>query len=262
MGAIRRYIKPAIFAVPKIIGNYFTWIKCRSDKPDKYDQTDTWNKFCKIATQVSKTFNIDFHIEGLENIDQNQDYCFVSNHLSFYDSVIIGSIGLKKATTYVAKEETEAYPFVGRVLKALKGKFIPRDDLRATLKIMREVEEDMAKHYRNWIIFPEGTRSKDERLIPAPFHNGTFRTPMRANVPIVPMVVWGTDRVLQTKPVYKRYPIWVKILPPIYPEQYKDMTTDQLSAYCHDLIVKTLCYDIRIKDHKEMLKINKKYKIS
>ena len=80
MGAIRRYIKPVMFAVPKIIGNYFTWIKCRSDKPDKYDQTDTWNKFCKIATQVSKTFDIGSperikRYEVLKSLTDDADSC-------------------------------------------------------------------------------------------------------------------------------------------------------------------------------------------
>ena len=36
---------------------------------------------------------------------------------------------------------------------------------------------------------------------------------------------------------------------PVYYDEYKDMTTDQISAYCHDLIVKNLCFDIKIKDH-------------
>lgn len=261
MGKIKRYYKPAFIAVPQILLAYFSWILPYSNKPTKHSFIETFKRFNKIAKKVSKSLNIDFHVEGLENLKDDETYCFISNHLSFYDSVVVGAIDMP-ASTYVAKVETLKYPFVGRVLKALTGVFIPRDDLRETLKIMRYVEEDLKKLERNWVIFPEGTRSKDERLIPVKFHNGTFRSPMRAGVSIVPMVIWGSDRVLKTKPTYKRYPVYVKFLKPITKQEYANMTTDEVAALCHKQIVKTLCFDLRRKDHLEMLKVNKNYKIS
>lgn len=260
MGLIKRYSKPVVACVPPILNAYFTWLKRYSKKPNKYPFKKRYEKLNKICKKVSKGLNVDYYFEGFDQLNPSETYCFISNHLSFFDALTVLS-AIEVPMTVVAKKEVEGYPFVHTACKMIEGALIPRDDLKGTLKIMRGVEEDMAKKERSWIIFPEGTRSKDERLVPKKFHSGTFRTPMRAKITIVPMCIWGCDRVLQKHPVYKRYPVYAKMLKPIAYEQYKDMSTEQLADLCHDQIVKEL-FNLRRKDHQQMLKDNPKYKIS
>lgn len=260
MGFVKRYFAPACRVGAPILSAYFSWLKRYSVKPEKYPFEKRYKKLHKICYKVSKGLNVDYYFSGFDKLDKNEKYCFVSNHLSFFDALTVLS-AIEVPMSVVAKKEAEGYPFVYTAIKAIEGIMIPRDDLKGTLKLMRGIEEDMLNKNKSWMIFPEGTRSKDERLVPASFHSGTFRTPMRAKATIVPMCIWGSDRVLQSNPVYKRYPVYITALDPIPYEQYKDKTTEEVANMCHDRIVKEL-FNLRRKDHLQMLKDNKNYKIS
>lgn len=260
MGLVKRYIKPVCVVVAPILKAYFIWLKRYSNHPEKCSFETRYKKLSALCKKVSKGLNVDYYFEGFDKLDPNEVYCFIGNHLSFFDALTVLS-AIDNKMSVVAKKEVEGYPFVYTAVKMLEGILIPRDDLRGTLKLMKTVEEDMVNRNKSWMIFPEGTRTKDERLVPQKFHSGTFRTPTRAKVTIVPVCIWGSDRVLQTNPVYKRYPVYASALKPITYDEYKNMTTEEIACLCHERIVKEQ-FVLRRKDHEQMLKDNKNYKIS
>jgi 1-acyl-sn-glycerol-3-phosphate acyltransferase len=117
---------------------------------------------------------------------------------------------------------------------------------------MLEVEADLKKKERNWMIFPEGTRIRDQMLPVAPFHRGTFRPAQKAKVTILPAATYGTFRVLKVHPQFKRYPVSVSFLKPITPEEYAGLNTSDLAEITRNMVQKEITYHLRPLDHKIM----------
>ena len=251
----------AVFKVGgPIINGYFSYL--RKYKKNLTDSIETrYNNVHTLVNKITKALQADIIIEGLENIPKNNNNFFVPNHISNYDPLLILSI-FDKVTTFVAKKEIEKFPLVGLAVKGIEGIFLDRQNLKQSLKVMMKVEEDLKNNMRSWVIFPEGTRNKDNMRLMLPFHHGTFRPAVRANVPIVPVAIYGTFRILKLKPQFKRYPIFVKFLKPIMPCEYQNTSTQDLADLTKSLIQKAVSFDLRIKDDKYMAKQSKKYRFN
>ena len=246
------YIKAIFFQGIPILWAYITWMKRYSKHPDRYPLALRYKKLSKLTRAVAKSLNVEFHIEGLENIP-NEPYYLVANHLSFFDPLAFVCV-LDKPISFVAKMESEKMPFVGLAVKILNGLFINRDDIKESLKTMMTLTDNLQEKTRNWSIFPEGKRNFDQMALCSEFHHGTFRSATRTNTPILPAAIFGTSRVLQTKPEYKKFPIFIKFLPPVLPHQYENMNTKDIAKSIQDSIQRTISFDLRLKDHEYMSK--------
>ena len=256
MGAIRRFFLPLLKLGCPVLWNHFTWMYRRSKHPEKYDINDTYKRARKIITKACNALDVDLIVEGLENIPQDQNYLLVSNHISMIDPLLIIET-LDKPITFVAKDEVAHYPFVSHLLMAIGGAYIDRSDLRQSLKVIQKVGDELAEGKKNWGIFVEGTRNKDYQKNLIPFHGGSFRPAVKSKSAILPIAIVGTNRVLKTHNIYKKYPVHIKILPPISYEEYKDYKTDEIAQICQDKIQRAISFDLRIKDHQYMLRNNK-----
>lgn len=261
MGLIRRYAKPLFTIVPQIMWAYLAWLKRYSMNPSKYPLQKRYKKIHRLVKKLEKSLNIDMIVEGLEQLPLDQNLCFIGNHLGDYDGIALLGI-FEQPLALIGKIEILKYPLISTALKALGGDFIDRNDLKQSLKVMRKVQDSMTSKKKNWAIFPEGTRRKDDRRLVEEFHHGTFRTPMKAKIAICPFAIIGTNRVFKGSPNYKRYPIHIKFLKPLTYQDYADKTTEQVAGYCQKMIQKAISFDLRIKDHNYMLaKEPKKYKL-
>ena len=255
---MNHYAKPVLTVGYKIIADYFLWMRKFAKHPDKYPMSYRYQKVRKLLLALSKSFNVKYHVEGLENIPE-ETCCFVSNHLSAYDPLSLICV-MDKPCTFVSKIELADKPFVGKIIRGIDGLYIDRKDLKQSLRVMMKVEDDLKnKKDKNWIIYPEGTRNKDTQCNLKMFHHGTFRPAVKANCPIVPVATYGTFRVLKGKPNFKKYPVFIKFLKPIYPSDYANMSTLEIANYASALIEKEVDFDLRMKDHKEMKKIGSKH---
>ena len=208
-------------------------------------------KFRKLSKQVADALNVEFHVFGLENIPQDEAFFLVANHMSAFDPLPF-LINIDSPTTFVGKEELTRVPLLKNAIKALEVRTIERDNLRQSLKVMLEVEEDIKKKERNWMIFPEGTRIRDPLLPVAEFHHGTFRPAWKTKTTILPAAMYGTFRVLKMKPQFKKYPVYISFLKPITAEQYAGLNTSDLAEMTHKMIQKEITYHLRPLDHKDM----------
>lgn len=130
-------------------------------------------------------------VEGADRIPAGVPVIFMGNHQSNFDIPTLYA-GLPHHFSWIAKIELFRIPLFGYAMKRAGYLPLDRSDGRRALKTM----ETAAEKIRNGvsvIVFPEGTRSMDGKLIP--FKRGGFLLAAKAGVPIVPFTINGTARV-------------------------------------------------------------------
>ncbi len=250
-------LRAVLLSSLRIIWGYFSWMISYSRKNCKTPIEKRYKKARKLLLKVNHNLKLDVLVEGKENIPE-ETCCFYSNHMGAADPLLYFA-ALDKPTTFVAKKEVKNLPFVGKVFKAINGQFLDRDDLKQSLRVMMRVQESLAKGEINWVIFPEGKRTKDHMENILPFHHGTFRAAMKAKVPLVPTVVFGSFRILHTKHNFKRYPTYIKFLKPIYPSEYEGKSTEEIAKEIQSRVQAELTFETRKIDHKRMVELHDKY---
>lgn len=140
---------------------------------------------------ILKTTGIRVTVEGLERIQPGKTYVFVSNHQSIYDTPVVFA-SLPYQLRIIAKESLAKFPVLGWHLRRGGHLFVDRKhpDRAGILNRWRAlVSEGLSL-----IIYAEGTRSADGRV--ARFKAGSFLLAIEAGLPIVPLAVIGTRKVM------------------------------------------------------------------
>jgi putative phosphoserine phosphatase/1-acylglycerol-3-phosphate O-acyltransferase len=162
------------------------------------------------------------NVLGQENLTKQRPAVFIFNHRNNADPVIVASL-LRDNWTGVGKKELKDDPVVGMLGRLVDTVFIDRDDPKAAVETMHEVEDLVAKGL-SIMIAPEGTRL-DTRTV-GPFKKGPFRLAMAAGVPLVPIVVRNAE-VIASRDSSTMNPGEVDIV--VYPPlSVADWTVDDL----------------------------------
>jgi 1-acyl-sn-glycerol-3-phosphate acyltransferase len=127
-------------------------------------------------------------VEGRENIPLSGGVCFVSNHVGLYD-VILALAYAGQPFGFIAKRELLFVPFINMWIIILGGLFIDRKNIRRAFKTMNHGIEKLQKGL-SMMIFPEGTRSKGQGLLP--FKSGAIKLATNSLAPIVPVAISGS----------------------------------------------------------------------
>jgi len=174
--------------------------------------------------------------EGLENIPPG--VCiFAANHVSNLDPPA-ALIAIPRRISFLAKREVFNVPIVGTALRL--GKIVPvdRSDRDAAIASI-----DQAVQYVNegisFVVFPEGTRSKDGQL--KPFKKGTFVMAIQGRVPVVPVSILGS-RERMPKGTLATIPgeILLRFAPAIDSAAYTMEQRDLLLARVQEAVAKGL----------------------
>ena len=126
-------------------------------------------------------------IQGIEKISE-PPYVLMCNHQSALDIYSLLS-SLPLSFKWIAKRQLFRIPFIGWAMGRAGHISIDRENPREALKAIEEAARKIQRGM-NIIIFPEGTRSADGKLLP--FKKGGFTLALRAMVPIVPIGISGT----------------------------------------------------------------------
>jgi 1-acyl-sn-glycerol-3-phosphate acyltransferase len=132
------------------------------------------------------------HVHGVENLSADQNYVYMANHSSLIDIPALFAC-LPYQFRIMAKKELFYVPFMGWHLWTAGNFPIDRSDPRKTARSLRGVI-DGVKRGKSLAVFPEGTRTPDGRL--QEFKSGAFKIALRAGVPIVPISIRGTFKLL------------------------------------------------------------------
>ncbi len=130
---------------------------------------------------------IRFHVAGAEHLPRDRSAVYFSNHQSNIDPPVLFS-ALHPRMHILYKQEMDRIPILTRAFRM--GGFIPIDR-RNKEAAMRSIEAG-ARSIRDgssFLIFPEGTRSRTEDLLP--FKKGGFIMAILAQAPAVPVAIQG-----------------------------------------------------------------------
>ena len=139
---------------------------------------------------IAKISGVRLHVHNPERMSETRGNVYIANHVSWYDIFALASVIPRY--TWIAKSELRKIPLFGRAAEAAGIVFIDRDNRKAAFDAYKLAAEDVRRG-RSVIICPEGTRGKDYHL--RPFKKGPFVLAIAAQVPVVPVVSWGTKEV-------------------------------------------------------------------
>ena len=187
----------------------------------------------KVTVHANKGGRVKIDVHGRENIPREESFVFFPNHQGLFDvlSIIEAS---DRPFSVVAKIEVKNIFFLKQIFTIMKAKFMDRDDVRQSLKVIQEVTEEV-KSGRNFLIFPEGTRSKEGNH-PGEFKGGSFKCAMKARCPIVPVAMLNSYQAFDTNSI-RPVTVQVHFLKPLSYEEYKDMKSTEIARLVRDQIV-------------------------
>ncbi|HIU70490.1 MAG TPA: 1-acyl-sn-glycerol-3-phosphate acyltransferase [Candidatus Enterosoma merdigallinarum] len=226
-----------------------------SKHPERYDLMDRFLQVKKVVQEINRSsFHAEFLVEGMEDIPEGQ-VLFVGNHVSLYDPVAMATI-IDRPVGFLCKKEVEKMPLASQVAKSLDSTFIDREDLRSEIKAIANLTRKMEKDKRlSYVIFPEGTRSKRPDFELLPFHSGSFKVATKLQIPVVPFAFYLTDRILNQRYHYHRYPVQVRFLKPILPSEYENLDTKQIADIARERIASALS-EMKAKDRGLVKSLN------
>jgi 1-acyl-sn-glycerol-3-phosphate acyltransferase len=145
------------------------------------------------ARFLLRVSGVKVRVTGLEHIDPNGSYVFISNHLSYMDTpVVLAHVPVQ--FRFLAKRGLFQIPFLGQHLSRAGHIPVPREDPRAAVKTLTTAAETIQEKKISLLVFPEGGRSRDGAL--RSFKEGGAYIAIKAGVPLVPIVLLGTRKVL------------------------------------------------------------------
>lgn len=145
------------------------------------------------AWSVLRAGGVALRVEGLERLDPNRQYVFMVNHQSNVDiPVLVRSFPMFQLR-WVAKRELLWVPFFGWAMWASKHIAVDRSKPSDALKSLQRAKARIAAGI-SVVIFPEGTRSRDGKLLP--FKKGGFLLAAQSGAAIVPVTINGSGALL------------------------------------------------------------------
>jgi 1-acyl-sn-glycerol-3-phosphate acyltransferase len=178
-----------------------------------------YNGATRLAIQGVRFAGVKIVLRGLEKLRPGQNYIFMANHVSNLDPpILIPSIPGR--CSVLVKKELFRTPILGTGMRQADLVPVDRRDREAAIESVRGAIEVLRKGL-HMVIYPEGTRSSDGRLLP--FKKGPFHLAMDSGVPIVPVTMLGTfESWPKTRFALLPGTATVVFHPPIDPREYAD----------------------------------------
>ena len=228
MNRIALMVLKNLFRLPTLLGKLGHYAK----HTDEYPELEKYQHIQKIFQYAVNAGNIDLQIYGKENIPAENGYMLYGNHQGLFDVVAL-VVSFPGPLACVFKHELRNVPLLKQIIACTKSFGMNREDTRQSLEVIRAVTEEV-KAGRNYLIFPEGTRSKKGNEMNE-FHGGSFRCAIKAKCPIVPLAFVDSFKVLDQKGS-KSVSVQLHYLKPIPYEEYKDLKTVELAQLVKDRI--------------------------
>lgn len=203
---------------------------------DKYTEEQRYAMLKKIDWRANKGGKITIEEHGVENIPEENGFIFYPNHQGLYDVLAILQ-ACPKPFSVVAKKEVADIPFLKQVFACMKAYIMDREDIKQSMQVILNVTKEV-KNGRNYLIFAEGTRSKNGNHL-LEFKGGSFKAAMKAKCPIVPVALIDSYKSFDTGSIAP-LTVQVHFLKPLYYEEYQNMKSTEIAAEVKRRIEQTI----------------------
>ena len=224
IGALLAYIA-AVYAASELTVD----MKKPQEKPSKFWQ---WN-MNELAEIICVLVGARVTVTGTEKLPEGQRYLMVCNHRSIFDPIASIKLFGAKEYIYISKPENFKIPIVGPVMHKCGCLPVNRDNNREALAMVKSASKCIQDDVASVVIYPEGTRSREDELLP--FHAGSFKIAQRTGVPVVIAAIHGTDEIVRNVPL-KRTKIELDILDVLDGDFVKSHTTKETAQIAQKMI--------------------------
>lgn len=160
-----------------------------------------------------KILGIRLDVSGLDNIDKRAPYVFMANHLSLIDGPLLFML-IPQSARVILKKGIFRIPIIGQAMKQVSFVPVDRKRLKGGKESIDRASRLLKEKGFSFLIFPEGTRSRDGRL--QLFKRGGFFLALNSQVPIVPVTIKGSFEIMPKGSFFARKgKISIAFFPPV-----------------------------------------------
>ncbi|MGB5965305.1 MAG: lysophospholipid acyltransferase family protein [Sulfurimonadaceae bacterium] len=171
-----------------------------------------WRVFLKASPVIGTVT-----VHNRHNLNSVKPAIYVASHQSSIDFVLLGSI-IKNFVT-ISNHPISDLPIFLKTPRLVGVYYMEKLNPNAAITVFNRLSNALKKNI-NVFIFPEGTRNYSDTLLP--FQKGAFRLSVDNQLPIIPIIIDGTGRIVakgsNVAKTQQRTDIDVTFLDPIYPE--------------------------------------------
>lgn len=166
----------------------------------------------ELSRRMIRAAGTELVIKGKENLPEKGPVVYMATHKGLFDSPIMAVLVEKDPLIFIGKDETKKMPIIGKWFDATGSIYLVRDDMKQSLQaILQGIDE--LKQGQSVVIFPEGSRMKGPEM--GTFKAGSFKLATKANVPIVPIAIQNSHKILEEKGWIQKTTVYVNIGKPI-----------------------------------------------
>lgn len=167
-------------------------------------------------------------VSGREAVDKKTRYVFMANHLSFIDGPMLLRL-IPQSVRVILKKSIFRIPVLGLGMKYVGFVPVDRKGIRGGRKSIETAARLMRERGYSYLLFPEGTRSRDGRL--QGFRRGGFFLAIETGTPIVPISIVGTFALMPRGSMFaKSGRVRVRFHPPVPSQGHSPESMGELIA--------------------------------
>jgi len=140
-----------------------------------------------------KILGVDLEVRGVERIDPDSAYVFMANHMSLIDGPLLFML-IPQPVRVLLKKEVFRIPVIGLSMKHVGFVPVDRKRLKGARQSIERASRLMTEKSYSFLIFPEGTRSRDGLI--QPFKRGGFFLAVNTQAPIFPITIKGAFELM------------------------------------------------------------------
>lgn len=216
------------------------WVPKGLYKVPRHPESREWfygRIVAKLVKGLLRAQAIELTVEGSEHVPAQGSALLAINHTGYYDFIFSGAAANLRGgrlTRFMAKKEIFDVPVVGTLVRMMKHIPVNRAAGAGAL-------DEAIKHLQQGQlvgIFPEATISRSFEV--KELKSGAVRIAQQADAPLIPVAVWGSQRVwtkgLKRDIGRSHIPVWIRIGEPVLLEGTVEEATQRLREAMIELL--------------------------